>query len=225
MARKPNPQRREDSLSRERIIDAAIELLDASGEAGLTFRALAERLATGPGAIYWHVADKSDLLTAACDALMARTLEGVASEAAPDATIRAVALGVFDAIAAHPWIGSALTMAPGQSPGVRILERLGQSVCALGVPEAAQWSTVSVLLSYILGVGSQHATNMYLARAQSMNRASLLANVAKAWSELDADDYPFTRSIAARMSAHDDREDFLAGVNLILGGIGGASSG
>jgi len=225
MARKPNPQRREDSLSRERIIDAAIELLDASGEAGLTFRALAERLATGPGAIYWHVADKSDLLTAACDALMARTLEGVASEAAPDATIRAVALGVFDAIAAHPWIGSALTMAPGQSPGVRILERLGQSVCALGVPEAAQWSTVSVLLSYILGVGSQHATNMYLARAQSMNRASLLADVAKAWSELDADDYPFTRGIAARMSAHDDREDFLAGVNLILGGIGGASSG
>ena len=88
MARKPNPQRREDSLSRERIIDAAIELLDASGEAGLTFRALAERLATGPGAIYWHVADKSDLLTAACDALMARTLK--ASPARPHPMPRSV---------------------------------------------------------------------------------------------------------------------------------------
>ena len=42
-------QRRTDALSRERIVDAAIELLDAEGESGLTFRALAARLATGPG--------------------------------------------------------------------------------------------------------------------------------------------------------------------------------
>ncbi|MCP3707205.1 hypothetical protein M3I54_09460 [Paraburkholderia sp. CNPSo 3274] len=40
-------QRRGDSLSRERIIEVSIELLDSSGESGLTFRALAERLATG----------------------------------------------------------------------------------------------------------------------------------------------------------------------------------
>jgi len=41
-------QRREESLSRERIIEASIELLDSSGEEGLTFRMLSERLATGP---------------------------------------------------------------------------------------------------------------------------------------------------------------------------------
>jgi AcrR family transcriptional regulator len=68
-------QRREESLSRDRIIEASIELLDSSGEDGLTFRALSERLATGPGAIYWHIANKSDLLTAACDAIVARTME------------------------------------------------------------------------------------------------------------------------------------------------------
>ena len=68
-------QRREESLSRDRIIEASIELLDSSGEGGLTFRILSERLATGPGAIYWHIANKSDLLTAACDAVVARTME------------------------------------------------------------------------------------------------------------------------------------------------------
>jgi AcrR family transcriptional regulator len=67
-------QRREESLSRDRIIEASIALLDSSGESGLTFRALSERLATGPGAIYWHIASKSDLLTAACDAIVARTM-------------------------------------------------------------------------------------------------------------------------------------------------------
>src|ERR1700761_5159616 len=106
-------QRREESLSRDRIIEVAIEILDASGESGLTFRALSERLATGPGAIYWHIANKSDLLTAACDAIIARTMESSRVGAQPKAAIRALALGLFDALDAHPWIGSALHSAPG----------------------------------------------------------------------------------------------------------------
>src|ERR1700733_6050594 len=101
-------RRREESLSRDRIIDASIELLDSKGEDGLTFRALSERLATGPGAIYWHIANKSDLLTAACDSIVARTMESCVAGATPEATIRALALGLFDAIDAHPWVGSAL---------------------------------------------------------------------------------------------------------------------
>ena len=59
---------REDPLTRERIVEAAIELLDDEGEDGLTFRALATRLETGAGAIYWHIANKSELLVAASDA-------------------------------------------------------------------------------------------------------------------------------------------------------------
>src|SRR5580698_4956501 len=109
-------QRREESLTRDRIIEASIKLLDATGEAGLTFRALSERLATGPGAIYWHIANKSDLLTAACDAIIAQTMNVPAPTATPQATIRYLALAIFDAIDAHPWIGSALARAPGQMP-------------------------------------------------------------------------------------------------------------
>src|SRR6202050_4372463 len=104
-------QRREESLSRESIIEASMELLDSSGEDGLTFRTLSERLATGPGAIYWHIANKSELLTAACDAIVARTMNAPVIGATPEATIRALALGMFDAIDAHPWVGSALTHA------------------------------------------------------------------------------------------------------------------
>ena len=40
-----------------RLVRAAIEILDADGEDALTFRALAGRLATGPGAIYHHAID------------------------------------------------------------------------------------------------------------------------------------------------------------------------
>jgi AcrR family transcriptional regulator len=227
--------RREESLSRDRIVQAAVDLLDRHGPDGLTFKALSAHLATGPGAIYWHIANKSELLTAACDSLVARTLPAHALEASPAATIRALAMALFDLIDAHPWIGAALTQAPGKSPMVRILEALGQPLRALGVPPGCQWSTVFALASYVLGVAGQNAANAQQARQMDgTGRADFLDALATTWSRLDPVAYPFTRGIAAQFRVHDDRADFLAGVDLILGGIaathppratpGGASS-
>lgn len=214
-------QRRDESLSRERIIEASIELLDANGEAGLTFRALSERLATGPGAIYWHIANKSDLLVAACDALIARTVDACPAQASPQETLRGLSLVMFDAMDEHPWIGSALLQAAGQMPMVRLLERIGQPLRALAVPERSQWAAASALLHYIIGVGGQNAANRQSAQALDADRDEFLGKVATAWSELDASEYPFTRGMAGQLRAHDDRADFLAGVDLILGGIAG----
>src|ERR1700753_3112296 len=116
------PERRTDALSKERIVEAAIAILDADGEGALTFRALASRLATGSGAIYWHVADKHDLLAAATEHIIA----GVTTEAIrgpqPRDAIRALALGAFDAIDAHPWVGTQLSRDPWQYAVLRLLE-------------------------------------------------------------------------------------------------------
>jgi AcrR family transcriptional regulator len=211
--------RREESLTRDRIVEASIEILDSSGESGLTFRTLSERLATGPGAIYWHIANKNDLLTAACDAIIARTLEARVAGTTPKAKIRALALGMFDTLDAHPWIGSALTGHPGQQPIVRLFERIGQQVHALEVPHEEQWTTASALLSYILGVASQNAANGQLARERSLDRSEMLKAMSTAWSQLDPAEYPFARSVARQLRVHDDRTDFLAGIDLILRGI------
>lgn len=221
----PIRSRREASLSREQIIEASIELLDSSGEAGLTFRALSQRLATGPGAIYGYIASKNDLVAAACDAIVVRALDAPVSGSTPEAIVRALALGLFDAIDEHPWVGSALTFAPGQLPAVRILERLGQQVDALGVPAAGRWATVCALLSYILGVAGQNASNAQYAQKQGLVRGDFLSSVAGAWAELDAVDYPFTRSMAGQLRDHDDRADFLTGVDLILRGIAAMPAG
>ncbi len=211
-------QRREEGLSRESIIETAIALLDRAGEDGLTFRALSEQLATGPGAIYWHIANKSDLLTAACEALVVRTMNHIATTT-PEKTIRAVALGLFDVNEAHPWIGSALTSAPGASPVVHVLERIGQQVRALKVPAGQQWAAVGTLMAFILGICRQNAANRHLARVQNLDRAHFLEAVSTAWSRLDEMEYPFAKSVAGRMRSHDDRADFLAGIDLVLAGI------
>ena len=215
----PRRPRRDDALSRERIIAASIELLDNGGEAALTFRTLSDKLATGPGAIYGHIANKHDLLAAACDAIVSRTVDLGAAGAAPAQTVRTVALAMFDAMDDHPWIGAALTWTAGQLTMVRIIECLGQQVRALGVAPEKHWATLSALLNFILGVGGQNAANAQAARARGAERAEVLGAVADHWSQLDAQSYPFVRSVAAQMSAHDDRADFLVGIDLILQGM------
>lgn len=217
-ARTRRPERREEPLSRERIVEAAIELLDTGGEGGLTFRALAERLATGPGAIYWHVTGKDELLNAAIDAVVADSMTADTADATPQEAIRALALGVFDAIDAHPWIGTQRARAPGQSTMLRVFERIGRQVQALGVPHAAQFTAASTLLNYILGVGGQNAANAR-AHQPGMNRTEFLNTASANWTNLDSDEYSFTRNVADQLRDHDDRTEFLAGIDLILTGI------
>lgn len=73
-----------------------------------------------------------------------------------------------------------------------------------------------MLLSYILGVGGRNAANGQLARARGIDRSDLLEAVATMWLQLDPNEYPFARSVAGHLRAHDDRVDFFAGIDLIL---------
>lgn len=212
-------QRGESALTRERIIDASIALLDSAGESGLTFRALAGALATGAGAIYFHVANKDDLVNAACDAIVARAMAAIVSLAAPRERLRAIGLGLFDAIDAHPWVGAELARAPGTMPTVRILEGIGQQVRALDVAERTLWSATATLFSYIVGVAGQNAANARIGQQRALDRSTFLEAMATQWSQLDAAAFPFARSAAAQLREHDDRADFAAGIDLILDGI------
>ncbi len=211
-------ERRADALSKERIVAAAIAILDAEGEGALTFRALAAHLATGSGAIYWHVADKNDLLAAATDAVVARVTADVVGDAEPRKAIRSIALGVFDAIDAHPWVGAQLSREPWRPAMLRVFEGVGGRLQAFGVPEQARFDAASALVNYVLGVAGQNAANARL-HAHGTDRSAFLASVAARWAQLDPAAYPFVREVATQLREHDDREQFLAGIDLILAGI------
>jgi AcrR family transcriptional regulator len=211
--------RRADALSRERIVAAAVEMLDAAGEGGLTFRALSTALRTGPGAIYWHVANKSELLGAATDAILLDATAVTSADGTPEGEIRAVALALFDAIDEHPWLAGQLAHGPWKSVTLQLFERLGQQVQALGVPGPAQFTSASALMVYILGAAGQNSANARAAQPGT-TRTELLESESVAWRRLDPDEYPFLRDVAGQMREHDDRAQFLAGVDLILAGIG-----
>ncbi len=211
-------ERRTDALSKERIVEAAIEILDADGESALTFRALAARLATGAGAIYHHVASKDELLAAITEDVITRVMTGLTGSPDPREAIRAIALGVFDAIDAHPWVGAQLSREPWQSAVLQILESVGGQLQALGVPRRAQFDCASALVNYVLGLAGQYAAGARLLPPET-DRSAFLATVAARWVQRDPAQYPFVHQVATQLREHDDREQFRAGIDLILAGI------
>lgn len=58
-------------LTREAIVDAALELLDADGLDGVSMRRVAQRLGTGPASLYQHVGNKEELLELVLDRVTA----------------------------------------------------------------------------------------------------------------------------------------------------------
>jgi AcrR family transcriptional regulator len=54
-------------LTREGIVDAALRVLEREGADGLSMRRVAEELGTGPASLYWHVANKDELINLLVD--------------------------------------------------------------------------------------------------------------------------------------------------------------
>ncbi|MEV4351308.1 TetR/AcrR family transcriptional regulator [Actinoplanes sp. NPDC049596] len=208
--------RRSDALSRERIVEAAVEMLDTTGEGGLTVRALTAHLSTGRGAIYHHVANKEELLAAATDDIVVRVTAGAGDDEDPVRAIRALALGIFDAIDAHPWVGTQLSREPQQPAVFRIWTGVGTQLQRLGVSGPALADAGSALISYVLGAAAQYAAGARRVTSDA-DRTAYLETLAAQWAQHDPD--PIVREAASQLQDHDDREQFLAGVDIFLAGV------
>src|SRR5690242_13475179 len=58
------------SLSRERLVSAALALIQEEGLDGLSMRALAESLQVKAASLYWHVRDRKELLELLAEAIL-----------------------------------------------------------------------------------------------------------------------------------------------------------
>jgi AcrR family transcriptional regulator len=80
-------------LTRERLVEAALGLVDEEGLDGLSMRALATRLDVKAASLYWHVRDRRELLELLAESI----LEGI-PRARPGEGWRQSALGVAEAL-------------------------------------------------------------------------------------------------------------------------------
>jgi hypothetical protein len=115
-------------------------------------------------------------------------------------------------------VGTQLAREPWHPAILPIVEGIGGQLQPLGVPKRAQFDCASALMNYILGLAGQYAAGARQLPAET-DRTAFLTTVAERWSRLDSDQYPFVHQMAAQLPGHDDRAQFLAGIDLILAGI------
>ncbi|MDN3358625.1 TetR family transcriptional regulator [Actinomadura sp. DC4] len=205
---------RAGALSQEVVVGAAVALLDEHGERGLTFRLLAERLDTGPGALYWHVANKDELIALAADHVLGQAL---AAGPGPGG-LRALATAVFDTLDRHPWAASHVT-APATLPNtLRLLDRIGTLVARTGAPAGRHFALATAIFYYVTGVSAQIIAPGLTVDAAT-GRDAYLAQAAEHWEGLDPAGYPFLTRAASDLRDHDDRDQFVIGLDLLLAGL------
>ncbi|MER7191316.1 TetR/AcrR family transcriptional regulator [Streptomyces flaveolus] len=208
----------------EAVLDAAVALLDEAGGSALTFRALAARLGTGVGTIYWYVQNKDELLDRATDHAIGGVLAAV--EERPDsddpvADLRAMAIALFDAIVDRPWLSAYfMRNTDVQGNSLRLYERLGRQTLRLDLTPRQRFHAVSAITGVVVGTAADLGAEIPQELLDGeVDREEYLGRFAETWRSLDAGAFPFVRQIADEFAGHDDREQFLAALDLTLAGL------
>nr|WSW71419.1 TetR/AcrR family transcriptional regulator [Streptomyces sp. NBC_00995] len=208
----------------EAVLTAAVALLDEAGEQALTLRALAARLGTGVGSIYWYVSGKDELLDRAIDHVLGGALAAVEGRTRSDAPIddlRLMAVTLFDAIVDRPWLGAHFMRNIAEwGNSLRLYEQLGQQTLRLDLTPRQRFHAVSAIVGVVIGSAAdlgQEPPQEVL--DGSVDRDEFLGRYATMWRELDAEEFPFIREIADEFDGHDDKEQFLAALELTLTGL------
>ncbi|MFI0263668.1 TetR/AcrR family transcriptional regulator [Streptomyces sp. NPDC017056] len=152
-ARRGRPAR----LSRDRIVEAALDIVTREGSRALTMRRVAETLGSAPMSIYRHVRDKDELLLLLLDRIVARLPRPVLPEE-PRARLLALLTWQHDELAARPWIVDVLGRGDLLAPSILwLLEEIyaAWQACGLSLEQAA--TANRIVWNFLLGGLAQHA--------------------------------------------------------------------
>jgi AcrR family transcriptional regulator len=167
------PRRKERStLTREQIVAQALELLDAEGIEALSMRKLAARLDAGATSLYWHVANRDELIELLIDEIYGELdLPDADVEIGPDDwrdITRRFAQSVRVIARRHPWMVSVIDhlaaahLGPNQS---RAAERMLAAFEAAGFELGEAEQAFKVMAAYVNGISvTEAAWHNWLAR-------------------------------------------------------------
>jgi TetR/AcrR family tetracycline transcriptional repressor len=211
MTAKPKPRQ---PLSRQRIVDAAIALVDAEGLDALTMRRLGAELGMDPMAVYYYVPNKAALLDAVVEAVMAEIDLGVDDgSAAPEERLMRAAKAYAEVLVRHR---NALPLLLVRGPAT---------------PEALAPVEVMVGILRSGGVPPEHAVaGVHILTAAVRGYAAILAHETADPGEHDAEalvalaspeEFPRLSEAASR-PRQDTRAAFEFGLRAIVTGLLGA---
>lgn len=140
-------------LHKPDVVNAATAILDNYGIADLTMRRLARELNVSPGALYWHFANKQELLGAVADHIL-RPVRVDGGDSGWRARIHEICASLRDALLSHT-DGAELvssSFAAGQSvTATAIVARLTDAARDAGVDGDDAELAARTVIYYVLG--------------------------------------------------------------------------
>jgi AcrR family transcriptional regulator len=216
------PQRRragKEPLSRDRIVTAAIEILDAEGLDAVSTRRVAEALQTGSASLYAHVASRDELVE-----LMYDRIAGGIEVPDPDPArwqeqLRTYARNAQRVWAAHADITRASLSAIPTGPNqLRLAERVLAILMAAGLPaRTASWA-VDRLHLYI--DADAYEGWLHTARAKAgLSAQEYIGSIREYYRQLPTDRFPLLAGLADTLMSGDSDERFEFGLGLLIDGL------
>ncbi len=138
-------------LDRGRIVEAALRIVDADGIDALTFRRLADDLGVTAMSLYWHVADKAELLDLVGQAVLAG-MEMPPPRGDWREQLRDVHRAMLAGFVRHPNTGDLIIgRARFGSAGLALFERILSILLGAGFSPEAAFDAYQSLFLFTLG--------------------------------------------------------------------------
>lgn len=208
-------------LSRDRILNAALDLIDAGGLNTLNMRDLGHALGASTMSVYRHFRNKAELL----DAVVDHVVEGFAPpdmEGPWQTQARTLSLRVRAAMLAHPELADQIGREFRRSPislrvNAAIIERLREAGVPRGLLPDTYWAISSYTNGYALLEAQSHRR-----RRNSAGPGAEIDRVRKLTAMLDGVegmDPTVSRDAAVVLARPLDDRQFLFGLDCLIKGI------
>ncbi|MGK8500549.1 TetR/AcrR family transcriptional regulator C-terminal domain-containing protein [Nocardia asiatica] len=145
-------QPKSTGLHREQIIAAAVELLDAEGLESLSMRKLGAKLGAGATSLYWHVANKDELLELVLDEFWGLVRTPEPEQASWRELLTTFAYSFRASIREHPWMATLVGRLPSIGPNsLRLNDRLRRAFVQAGFQGIDIYLASGTVLCFVLG--------------------------------------------------------------------------
>ncbi|GGZ29036.1 TetR family transcriptional regulator [Streptomyces inusitatus] len=223
---RPRPRQREQ-LTREQIVAAAIELLDAEGVEALSMRKLGTRLNAAATSLYRHVANKDELIELVVDEIYGELAPPPAT--AERARWRPAVAGIAAELRAmtlrHPWIAPEIGQTGLVHVGpnaVRMTSGLLAQFEAAGFPADEKDQAAGTLMAYVIGIATTEAAYLSAIARSGRTEREWVAELRPAFDEASREHPGLREGSSAQQDTHprrirDDAFDY--GLARVLDGL------
>jgi TetR/AcrR family transcriptional regulator, tetracycline repressor protein len=207
-------------LSREAIVDAALRVLDRQGAAGLSMRRIAEELGTGPGAIYWHVENKEQLIQLVFDRVIAELPLPEPDPEGWQEQLKQAARDERAVMQRHPGIAQlSFGRVPIGPNAVRYFEWHLSVLRAGGVPDRIAALAGDLINLWVGAFAYEESLGMRTPAGSEAPVEDFIAEMREYLAALPADRFPNLVELADEIMAPGLDERFEFGLDILVGGL------